>query len=173
MATPDTTIVLDDYSLQIEGDVDIVSTGSDKQVTLQASGSGSSIHIEADDHVCLTASGAAVVTVDSSKKQATVQGLESVKIGVGPPLEMGAVIDLTATGITLSLAKVITITMSPTGVEIKAAETSLKIGVEGITLSGPLLQAKGEAAHKLTTTIEQQQTSATRQFSAGVDMIGG
>ena len=173
MATPDTSIVLDDYTLQIEGDVEIVSTGSDKQVVLQASGTGSSVQVQADDNVVLTAGGTATVTVDGAKKQATVQGLKSVKLGVGPPLELGAVIDLSETGITISLAKIITITLSPTGVEIKAAETSLKVGVEGITASGPLVQESAEAARKISTTIEQQQTSATRQFNAGVDMVGG
>ena len=172
MATPDTNIILDDYSLQVEGDLELISTGSDQQVTLQAAGAGSSIQIEADDNILLTAGGSATVTVDGAKKQATVQGLESVKIGVGPPGEMGAVIDLTLTGITLSFAKIITITMSPTGVVIKAAETSVEVGVAGITLKGPLLQSQGEAANKVQSTLEQQNTDATRQFKAAVDMIG-
>jgi hypothetical protein len=172
MATPDTNVVLDDYSLQVEGDIEFISTGSDKQVTLEASGTGSSLQVLADDNILLTAGGSATVTIDGAKKQATVQGLESVKIGVGPPGELGAVIDLSLTGITLSLAKLITITMSPTGVVIKAAETSLEVGVAGITLSGPLLQSKGEAANKVQSTLEQQNTDATRQFKAAVDMIG-
>ena len=141
-------------------------------MTIQAGGTDGSVQIDGDAGVSLSASGQAVVTVNAAKKQATITGVESVKIGVGPPGEMGAVIDLTLTGITLSLAKLITITMSPTGVVIKAAETSLEIGVAGITASGPLLQSKGEAANKAQNTLEQQQTDATRQFKAAVDMIG-
>lgn len=171
MPTPDIKLILDDHALQVEGNLDLMTTGSRKTLTVQAAGSGSSINIEADSKVTVTV-GAATVTVDGAKKQATLQGLESVKIGVGPPLEMGAVIALTPTGITMSLAKIITVTLSPTGVEIKAAETSFKVGVEGITASGPLLRESAEAARKVSTTLEQQQTSATRQFSAGVNMIG-
>jgi hypothetical protein len=171
MPTPDATVILDDYSLLAEGDIDLISTASDKLVTVQAAGSNGAVHVQGAKMVVMTV-GTASVTVDADKNQATLQGLESVKIGVGPPAELGAVIELSPTGITLSLAQIITVKLGPTGIELKAAETSLKVGVEGITSSGPLLQESAEAARKVSTTLEQQQTSATRQFSAGVDMVG-
>lgn len=171
MATPETLIVLGDYAIQSEGDLQLLATGAGKSLSLNATESDGSIQVQADKNVVISA-GQALVSVDSAKKQATLQGFESVKVAAGPPAEMGAVIDMTPTGLNITLAKIISIKMSPAGIELKAAETTLRVGVEGITLKGPLIQENADAAKKVSAPLEQQQASATRQFNAGINMIG-
>lgn len=172
MATPDTKVILDDHALQVEGNLDLMTTGSSKTLTVQSAGSGSSIHLEADAKITMTA-GSATVTLDGSKQQATLQGIKSVKIGAGPPLEMGAVIALSETEISISLGGPMgmSITLGVAGIVLKAVETKLTVGPAGIEYQAPIAKEAAEAAHKVNTTIETQGASATRQLSAGVDML--
>ncbi|MGE3808546.1 MAG: hypothetical protein AB7K24_28100 [Gemmataceae bacterium] len=160
------------YVVTAGGSVQIQATGASSAVDIQATGSDGTVNIEGAAGAVVSV-GTAGLMMSNGDKTATLQGVTKVVLGAGPPGETGAVVELTGTEISITLLKtLVTLTMSPTGIEMKAAETSLKVGVEGVTISGPLIQEKAEAAKKVQTVLEQQQASATRQFQAGVDMIG-
>src|SRR5262249_45385127 len=112
----------------------------------------------------------------------------SITLGVGPKVT-GSSITLSATSIKLKVGTV-SFEMSLSGIEetavpglvvrkagaaahqLNAAETSIKVGVEGITEKAPFLKQSIEALAQIEATIYKASFSGMKQEKAPMMMLG-
>lgn len=92
----------------------------------------------------------------------------SVTLANGPPL--GAQIELTLKGITISYG-VVSITLNPLlGIELKTAETTLNIGAEGITSSAPITRGKALAVVQEQATLLNSKVDGMKKSQNSIEM---
>jgi hypothetical protein len=112
-----------------------------------------------------------------------------ITLAIGPPV-VGASITLELTGITLSIGTT-TLKLTATGIEesvlagltarqatpaghkMVAAETALKVGVEGVSSDGPLFKNNVEGVAKFQSLLSQVSVSAMSKQQSGITMEGG
>jgi hypothetical protein len=112
-------------------------------------------------------------------------GPDSITLKVGPP-GIGASLEMTATEITLKVGQV-SLSLSELGIKenilalatrevnamghtLRAADTSLGVGITGIAESGPTKQEDFDVAMTQKTAMQQITVSGIRTVSAGIEM---
>jgi hypothetical protein len=110
----------------------------------------------------------------------------SLKLTVGPP-GVGASITMTPLEITIKLG-MIEFKMTPTGIEesiltasrkstpightLSAAESQVKVGVEGVTLAGPIIKESADAVLQAKAPLAQLSFDGLKKAQAGIAMEG-
>jgi hypothetical protein len=93
---------------------------------------------------------------------------DKISLSVGPP-GAGSLIEMTATGITLSVAE-ITLKITPLGHQLTAAETEHDVLVSGVSVKAPMQQIQVEATNQQTETLGSHGTDGIRQQQVGMEM---